>query len=81
VFIHGLTRSQPALDRFVDVAPLLIGLLIARRLLPDWTLTASRQRAELALHRPGSGILTASIMGAWLLMATIALGLLALDPV
>jgi hypothetical protein len=81
LFFHGLTRGQPALDRFVDVVPILIGLVIARRLLPDWTLNASRQRAELALSRPGSGILTACIVGGWLLMATITFGLLALDPV
>jgi hypothetical protein len=81
LFLHPLTRSQPAFDRFVDVVPVLIALLIARRLLPDWTLAASRQRAELALSRPRSGVLTGAILGGWLLMAMLTLSLLALDPV
>jgi hypothetical protein len=79
--IHHLTHSQPHLDRFVDIGPLLIALFVARRLLPDWTLSASRERAELALSRPGSGLLTACIVGGWLLMAIVTLGMLALDPV
>jgi hypothetical protein len=81
LFIHPLTRSQPALDRFVDVVPILIGLVVARRLVPDWSLAASRRQAELALSRPGHGVLTAGIIVGWLIMAMLTVGLLALDPV
>jgi Dolichyl-phosphate-mannose-protein mannosyltransferase len=81
LLIHNFTHGQPALDRFVDVVPILMGLVLARRLLPDWSLDASRRQAELALSRPGSGLLTAGIVVGWLMMAMLTLGLLALDPV
>jgi hypothetical protein len=81
LLIHHFTHGQPALDRFVDVVPILIGLVVARRLVPDWSLAASRRQAELALSRPGHGVLTAGIIVGWLIMAMLTVGLLALDPV
>jgi 4-amino-4-deoxy-L-arabinose transferase-like glycosyltransferase len=73
-------KSLPALDRVIDVAPMLFGIIVARRLLPPAKLRSYRAEAQgaLAAHqrRP---LLVCAV--AWVAVATLTLVLLIWNPV
>ena len=74
-------KSLPALDRFIDVAPIFLGLFLARGLVPAAGLVAYRVEASEDLSRPRNGLIIASVVAGWVLLAGLAAALLIWDPV